>query len=82
MEERKIKTRYISRARYDLFRGLIEQYTRKRLDEDSALPALYASHRQNRHGRAYLVSDIDERIEPVFRKRVVYRPVPENEREE
>lgn len=82
MEERKIKTRFISRARYDLFRRLIEQYTRKRLDEEEGLPALYSAPQHNWHGRAYLVSSADERIEPVFRKWVVYRPVPENEREE
>lgn len=71
-----IKTRYISRARYDLFRRMIEQYTHKKLGEDSTFPALYTSHRHNRRGRAYLVRDEQEQIDPVFRKRVVYRPIP------
>lgn len=79
-------TRFISRERYDLLRRLIEQCTTKRLEVEGVLPALYVSYAAERvfwKGRAYLVDDAaDERIEPVFRKRVVYRPVPENEREE
>lgn len=82
-EEREIPTRFISRKRFDLFRQLIEQHTRKRLDEDEKLPALYVqpivARGHKRH--AYLVYDTKgkEAIDPVFRKRVIYRPFPENE---
>lgn len=82
-EERGIPTRFISRKRFDLFRQLIERYTRKRLDEDGKLPALYvqATVEENHKRHAYLVHDAkgNGSISPPFRKRVIYRPIPEDE---
>lgn len=84
-EERTIPTRFISRKRFDLFRQLIEQHARKHLDEEDTLPAVYihiqAPLRKYRKRRAYLVYDTKgkEAIDPVFRKRVIYRPFPEDE---
>lgn len=82
-EGKGIRTRFISRERYDLFRRLIEQHTRKRLEEEGELPSLYVGHRPSffGRGRAYLVHDTGGWIDPCFRKRVKYRPVPEQEGE-
>lgn len=78
-----IRTRFISRERYDLLRRLIEQYTERRLEEEGELPAVYVGHRLSffGRGRAYLVHDADEWIDLSFRKRVKYRPVSTKEGE-
>jgi hypothetical protein len=79
-EERVIRVRFISQERFDLYRSLIERCTRKRLDEEGDLPAVYGAARHNNwHGRAYMVHDAEKWIDPVFRKRIIYRPMPKEE---
>lgn len=84
-----VKTRYISRARYEALGVLVKMFNRKRLDEAGDLPALYVCHLARtfeaamKHGptrsRVYFIREAEQYIECIYPRRIKYKPVPESE---